>query len=87
MKIRLPLPSLYIVRAVLAAGCLGILGCATPLEQPRDAKFAVAEKSLKDARSTAAPTGQRIALYLEAAANSAPLIGSGPGSAPGAGDL
>lgn len=68
--------SIFLSRSGLAIACLGILGCATPSEQPREPKYAVAEKCLDEARSTGAPTGQRIDYYLQAAKNSAPLLAS-----------
>ncbi len=77
MKLKPPFLSIYLSRFCVAVACLAIFGCATPSEQSRDPRFAVAEKSLDDARSAAAPTERRIALYLQAAANSAPLLESG----------
>ena len=78
MKLKPPFLSIYLSRFCVAVACVTILGCATPSEQPRDPRFAVAEKSLDEARSAAPPTEQRIAYYLQAAANSAPRQGRAP---------
>ena len=76
MKLRRSFLSTFLYRAGVIAASLTILGCATPSGQPADPKYALAEKSLDEARSTAEPTEQRIAFYLQAAANSAPLPGT-----------
>ena len=48
--------------------CLALLtGCATRPPIPTDARFAGAEAELRAARSTSAPTAQRLANYLAAA--------------------
>lgn len=78
MKPKHPLSfSIVLSRSGVAVACLAIIGCATPSGQSGAPKLAIAERSLNQARSTALPTEQRIAYYLQAMADSAPLPGSG----------
>ena len=77
MKLTKALLPVFPSRLGVTVVCLFILGCATSPQQLRNPKCALAEKSLNEARSTSLPTEQRIALYLQAAANSGSLLGSG----------
>jgi len=81
MKLQNPLLSVIVSRSGVVAACVAILGCANTPIQPAASKYALAERCLNKARSTSAPTEQRIALYLEAAADCAALLGSGSESA------
>jgi len=77
MKLRQRLLSVLPARCSVAVACVAIFGCATGPEQPESQRYALAEQSLKKARSSAAPAERRIALYLQAAADSEPLPGPG----------
>lgn len=63
-------------RPLFVGACLSLLvACASVPSSPSPQSQAVA--SLNAARSTRATTEQRVALYLQAAAETAPLLGSG----------
>lgn len=63
-------------RPLFVSACLSLLAaCATVPSNPSPQSQAVA--SLQAARSTRATTEQRVALYLQAASNVAPLLGTG----------
>jgi hypothetical protein len=64
----------------IAGACLAVFaGCA--LTPTRPVEFTAAD-TLREARSTHFSTEQRVALYLEAAAKAAPLLGSGKEATP-----
>jgi pimeloyl-ACP methyl ester carboxylesterase len=69
------------MRILAVTVCLALLtGCATRQPIPTDAAFASAEASLRAARSTGAPTNQRIANYLAAASIATDSKATGAGA-------
>jgi pimeloyl-ACP methyl ester carboxylesterase len=67
------------MRVAAISVCIALLtGCATQPSIPKDPAFAAAESNLRAARRTSAPTEQRIANYMAAAA-ATEKSGPGPG--------
>ncbi|MFZ3374037.1 MAG: alpha/beta fold hydrolase [Chthoniobacterales bacterium] len=70
-------------RLVAAATCIVFLaGCATTPQTTGRLQYAPAAKSLREARSSQVPAEKRAADYLQAAAMTAPLLGSGTQETP-----
>ena len=66
------------LRLIAAATCIVFFaGCATQPKLGGNAQEVAAEKTLAQARSISKPPDQRAVLYLQAAAMSAPMLGSG----------
>lgn len=66
------------LRLIAAVTCVAFLaGCATAPKLTGNPKEIAAAKTLAEARSTRKPAEQRAALYLQAAAMTAPMLGSG----------
>ena len=65
-------------RLIGAATCVAFLaGCATTPQTARGPEYAPAASVMREARSSQVPVEQRAADYLQAAAMTAPLLGSG----------
>ena len=70
--------ALISIRLIAAATCLAFLaGCATTPQLAVRPQYAPAAASLKEARSSHVPVERRAADYLQAAAITAPLLGTG----------
>jgi pimeloyl-ACP methyl ester carboxylesterase len=66
------------LRLIAAGTCLVFFaGCATTPQTARGPQYAPAASSLREARSSRVPVEKRAADYLQAAAMTAPLLGSG----------
>ena len=66
------------LRLLVEAGCIVVVaGCATHPRLTGNAQEVAAEKTLAEARSFSKPVEQRAVLYLQAAAMSVPMLGSG----------
>src|SRR5213595_2879380 len=69
------------VRVIAGIMCLGSLAsCATAPHTVRGPEYAPTAKVMREARSAIAPVAKRAADYLQAAAVTAPLLGSGIGT-------
>src|SRR6059058_2770245 len=66
------------LRLIAAGTCLAFLvGCATTPQIARGPEYEPATSIMREARSSSVPVEQRAADYLQAAAMTAPLLGSG----------
>jgi pimeloyl-ACP methyl ester carboxylesterase len=66
------------VRSIAVVTCLALLaGCATTPQGAGRLVYAPAAKNLREARSSQIPVERRVADYLQVAAMTAPLLGSG----------
>jgi pimeloyl-ACP methyl ester carboxylesterase len=71
------------LRLIAAATCLAFFaGCATTPKTAGRLQYAPAASILREARSSQVPVEQRAADYLQAAAMTAPLLGTGAQEAP-----
>src|SRR5213075_1332930 len=71
------------VRVIAAVTCLAFLAsCATAPHTVRGPEYAPTAKVMREARSVTAPVAKRAADYLQAAALTAPLLGTGIGTPP-----
>ncbi len=69
------------IRAIAAVTCLALLaGCATAPQTARRFEYAPTASVMREARSPGVPVEKRAADYLQAAAVTAPLLGSGIGT-------
>ena len=69
------------VRVIAAVTCLAFLAsCATAPHTVRGPEYAPTAKVMREARSATAPVAKRAADYLQAAAMTAPLLGTGIGT-------
>src|SRR5437773_3471788 len=69
------------VRVMAAVTCLAFLAsCATAPHPVRGPEYAPTAKVMREARSATAPVAKRAADYLQAAAMTAPLLGTGIGT-------
>ena len=69
------------VRVIAAVMCLASLAsCATAPHTVRGPEYAPTAKVMREARSATAPVAKRAADYLQAAAMTAPLLGTGIGT-------
>src|SRR5947208_956221 len=69
------------IRVMAAVTCLAFLAsCATAPHTVRGPEYAPTAKVMREARSATTPVAKRAADYLQAAAMTAPLLGSGIGS-------
>src|SRR6266487_2438979 len=71
------------LRLIAAGTCLAFLaGCATTPQTAGRLQYGPAANLMREARSTQVPVEQRAADYLQAAAMTAPLLGSGAQETP-----
>ena len=71
------------LRLIAAATCAAFLvGCATTPQIARGPEYEPATSIMREARSSSVPVEQRAADYLQAAAMTAPLLGSGAQATP-----
>ena len=69
------------IRLSAAATCLSFLaGCATAPQTARGPEYAPTASIMREARSANVPVEKRAADYLQAAAMTAPLLGTGIGT-------
>jgi pimeloyl-ACP methyl ester carboxylesterase len=69
------------IRLIAAVTCLAFLGgCATAPQTARGPEYAPTASIMREARSANAPVEKRAADYLQAAAMTAPLLGTGIGT-------
>src|SRR5215471_13862044 len=69
------------IRLIAAVTCLAFLtNCATAPKTARGPEYAPTASIMREARSASVPVDKRAADYLQAAAITAPLLGSGIGS-------
>src|SRR6266480_2233071 len=69
------------VRVIAAITCLAsLVSCATAPHTVRGPEYAPTAKVMREARSVTAPVAKRAADYLQAAALTAPLLGTGIGT-------
>src|SRR5438045_4812461 len=69
------------VRVIAAVPCLAFLAsCAKPPRTVRGPEYAPTPKVIREARSATTPVANRAADYLQAAAMTAPLLGTGIGT-------
>src|SRR6185295_18156982 len=69
------------IRLIAALTCLPFFaGCATAPQAARGPEYAPTASVMREARSLSVPVEKRAADYLQAAAATAPLLGSGAGA-------
>src|SRR6201993_4441087 len=69
------------IRLIAAVACLAFLAsCATAPQTARGPEYAPTASVMREARSLSVPVEKRAADYLQAAAVTAPLLGSGIGT-------
>src|SRR5512133_2556742 len=69
------------IRLIAAATCLALFAsCATAPQTARGPEYALTASLMREARSASVPVEKRAADYLQAAAVTAPLLGSGGGT-------
>jgi pimeloyl-ACP methyl ester carboxylesterase len=69
------------VRPIVAVTCIAFLaGCATAPQTARGPEYAPTASLMREARASSVPAERRAADYLQAAAVTAPLLGSGIGT-------
>lgn len=69
------------IRLIAAVTCVAFLAsCATAPQTARGPEYAPTASLMREARSTSVPTEKRAADYLQAAATTAPLLGTGAGT-------
>src|SRR5438067_7795982 len=69
------------IRVIAAVTCLAFLAnCATAPHTVRGPEYAPTAKVMREARSATTPVAKRAADYLQAAAMTAPLLGTGIGT-------
>src|SRR4029077_18819568 len=69
------------IRLIAAVTCLAFFaGCATAPQAARGPEYAPTASVMREARSPSVPVEKRAADYLQAAAATAPLLGSGVGT-------
>src|SRR5881296_2586055 len=69
------------IRLIAAVTCLAFFaGCATTPQTAGRVQYAPAESVMREARSSQVPIERRAADYLQAAAMTAPMLGSGIGT-------
>src|SRR4029077_4189511 len=69
------------IRLIAAVTCLAFFaGCATAPQAARGPEYAPTASVMREARSPSVPVEKRAADYLQAAAATAPLLGSGVGA-------
>src|ERR1700693_4673492 len=71
------------LRLIAAATCAAFfVGCATAPQTARGPEYAPSASIMREARSSQVPVEKRAADYLQAAAMTAPLLGSGAQETP-----